>query len=908
MPSTFTPLLRLELQADGENDTTWGQIVNDNVISLIEDSVAGEAAISTTGGTTTLSTNDGAVDQARYAVLKVTGTLSSDATLEVPSGVTKPYLVVNDTSGSFTVEVLVAGQSAGAGVVIPQGYQQRVYCDGSDVEPAGLPIDDSESLLLRDGSDQTKRADFDLSNITAGNTRTLIVPDAGGTIAFRDVSQTFTGTQTYTGTIDVSGATLTLANNQISGDKIDGGTISNFASIGIDDNASSTVITITGGGNVGFGTASPGFELDVNNTINASRLTTGSPTSVTESSGEVLRFEGTAGGLIADVQGGHGRFAFAWNAYYDGDWLYQKDNENAAFLGIGTNTGSVSPNNGEAVVIGSAQDSGSSGADTTVSFNLSSFSYDTIALSTQETERLRIDSSGQVGIGTTSPSYALDVVGDVRVNQGQLRVDSVHGGELRTRMSRLDGGGTSQSTWGWRVPSDDKLRLRDYDNGVEPFTVALNTTGTLRLSANAVWADSGNPVFRIEADTDSAICNLDFGDTSASGVGRVRYDHSVDAMFFQVNGAERIRIDDSGQVGIGTNSPQEQLHIVTGSGAQVRLDDTTGYSVLDAFSGGNLKIAADQGNGNANSFIRFDVDATEHVRIDSSGQVGIGTSSPGHPLDVNGDAQVRQNLGVGGLDPFGSSTNQLRVGDSAVGSAPISSTANLIVEDGDGVAGIQMVAPSTGSCQLFFGDADAANSGSIVYDHNNDNMTIDVNGSERARIDSNGNVLIGTTTASINSSNFGTRIAASGLTKISRDIDGASITLNVFGNAGEARILGDGDLANTNGNYGTISDPSLKQDVTPAHSQWDDVRDLGQRFVNYRLKDAVERQGDGAPTLLSVLADDDFAARFPGLTKTGEDGYRSFKQSVASMKGLVALSEALTRIEQLETRLAQLEG
>lgn len=62
-------------------------------------------------------------------------------------------------------------------------------------------------------------------------------------------------------TLDVSGGTLTLANDQISGDKIHGGTISAFASTGIDDNAAATAITIDSGGKVGIGTTSPTEKL-----------------------------------------------------------------------------------------------------------------------------------------------------------------------------------------------------------------------------------------------------------------------------------------------------------------------------------------------------------------------------------------------------------------------------------------------------------------------------------------------------------------------------------------------------------------------------------------------------------------------------------------------------------------------
>ena len=55
MASTYTNILRLELQADGENDGTWGQILNDNVIALIEDAISATTSINTTGGTTSVA-------------------------------------------------------------------------------------------------------------------------------------------------------------------------------------------------------------------------------------------------------------------------------------------------------------------------------------------------------------------------------------------------------------------------------------------------------------------------------------------------------------------------------------------------------------------------------------------------------------------------------------------------------------------------------------------------------------------------------------------------------------------------------------------------------------------------------------------------------------------------------------
>lgn len=133
MSSTYTSILRLELMGTGDQPDTWGTTL-DNQITLIENAIAKNQPISTTGGTTTLSTSNGADDQARSLCLDFTGTLVSNATILVPSK-SKMYIARNGTSGSFTLTVKTA---AGAGVVVPQtGTAVVLYCDGTDVVSVG---------------------------------------------------------------------------------------------------------------------------------------------------------------------------------------------------------------------------------------------------------------------------------------------------------------------------------------------------------------------------------------------------------------------------------------------------------------------------------------------------------------------------------------------------------------------------------------------------------------------------------------------------------------------------------------------------------------------------------------------------------------------------------------------------
>lgn len=127
MPSTYTDNLRLEKQADGENENTWGQIAN-RVFDLIEQAIAGIQSVVLASSDVTLTATNGQLDQARNMILNCTGTLSTNVNVIVPAKA-KVYVVLNDTSGAYTVTVKTA---AGTGVVVPQGTMQVVMCDGTD--------------------------------------------------------------------------------------------------------------------------------------------------------------------------------------------------------------------------------------------------------------------------------------------------------------------------------------------------------------------------------------------------------------------------------------------------------------------------------------------------------------------------------------------------------------------------------------------------------------------------------------------------------------------------------------------------------------------------------------------------------------------------------------------------------
>jgi hypothetical protein len=143
MPSTFSTSLRLELIGNGEQAANWGNTTNTNLGTLLEQAITGVANITMSGASTTLSVANGVSDQSRNAVLVLGGTLSANANLIVPA-VNKLYVVRNATTGGYSVTVKT---SAGTGVTLVNGFTQVMYCDGTNVVLASVPIRASDASL-----------------------------------------------------------------------------------------------------------------------------------------------------------------------------------------------------------------------------------------------------------------------------------------------------------------------------------------------------------------------------------------------------------------------------------------------------------------------------------------------------------------------------------------------------------------------------------------------------------------------------------------------------------------------------------------------------------------------------------------------------------------------------------------
>lgn len=189
--STTSPFIKMVLQILDENPDTWGNVLNVSALELLEDAIAGTAAISlpdatdytlddTTGGPT-------AADGARYMILDVDGTPGGATNIIVPTR-SKIYVAANNTTDASDIVIKTV---AGTGPTIPNGETHWVYCDGTDVLAVSVLsassaatatlADDSTNLGAVAAADYAQKAVA--QTFTAGQvTERVVLADAAGDI------------------------------------------------------------------------------------------------------------------------------------------------------------------------------------------------------------------------------------------------------------------------------------------------------------------------------------------------------------------------------------------------------------------------------------------------------------------------------------------------------------------------------------------------------------------------------------------------------------------------------------------------------------------------------------------------------------------------------------------------------
>ncbi len=128
MASTYSSTLNLELQASGENSGTWGTITNNNLTKL-ESAVKGYVSVAIASTTDSLSATDGTTaDETSNAIIKLTGTLTGNTTMQCEA-VENWYIVDNAaTMGTYTLGFKPAG---GTATNLVASSKHILYSDGS---------------------------------------------------------------------------------------------------------------------------------------------------------------------------------------------------------------------------------------------------------------------------------------------------------------------------------------------------------------------------------------------------------------------------------------------------------------------------------------------------------------------------------------------------------------------------------------------------------------------------------------------------------------------------------------------------------------------------------------------------------------------------------------------------------
>jgi len=184
-----------------------------------------------------------------------------------------------------------------------------------------------------------------------------------------------------------------------------------------------------------------------------------------------------------------------------------------------------------------------------------------LTFSTNYSERLRIISNGNVGIGLTNPAYKLDVNGDVNVT-GNFKINGVN---ITTGGGSLSGSGTTNYHAKWSSSSSLSASLI-YDNATSiAFFNQSNGTG-YALEFNNNYAQARMDI--VENGTYTAVVK---SYNSAAWFAN----NSNNPVIIGTNGTERIRVTGTGEIGIGVSSPNKKLEVYsTYSGnytAQVKL-------------------------------------------------------------------------------------------------------------------------------------------------------------------------------------------------------------------------------------------------------------------------------------------------------------------------------------------------
>ena len=292
-------------------------------------------------------------------------------------------------------------------------------------------------------------------------------------------------------------------------------------------------------------------------------------------------------------------------------------------------------------------------------------SDDAFAIYRNGSERLRILNDGTIGIGTTTPDSNVSIEGNVESNF-RVRIKNNHPSNTSTVRATLSCR-TTENFGGISWRNDGYMEILNNtgaDVWIDPNgNVGMGTaTVSYRLVVDDPnTADTEVGIFNDSLDSSAALW-LGHGTTRKAGIKALKQSTSNnhDLLFYTNPGAsdavERMRIDENGNVGIGTSFPVEQLSFTSGTTAGLHLASGTSQGILkyNNYFNGSSTTVSDTSKGSASVFVgtgsKGDITLstaaagtggpTARMTVSESGSVGINQPSPERLLHVTATPQI----------------------------------------------------------------------------------------------------------------------------------------------------------------------------------------------------------------------------------------------------------------------------